>query len=200
MKQLLPLSENRIGKVWNMDLYSLFKLLHIVAAVVWAGGGFALMLLAFRADRAGNVEGMLQAMGSIGQLGKRLFVPASLATLVFGLIMCTFWVGFRDLWVVIGLAGYATTFLVGTLIFQPTGDRMAAMIARDGVTPAALDQGRRILKVARFDYAVMFIIVADMVLKPTLSDVPVLSAMAVLFVAGAWAAFGSQRGVAVPAA
>lgn len=183
-----------------MDLYSLVKLLHVIASIAWVGGGFALMLLAIRADRAGNIDGLLQALRSIGEMGNRLFVPASLATLVFGLIMCTFWVGFGDLWIIIGLAGYATTFLVGTLIFQPTGDRMAAMIARDGVTPAALEQGRRILKVARFDYAVMLIIVADMVLKPTISDVSILLAMAVVLVAGAWAAFGSQRAAAVSAA
>ncbi|ODT07524.1 MAG: hypothetical protein ABS58_06820 [Mesorhizobium sp. SCN 65-20] len=179
-----------------MDVYSLVKFLHVVAAVAWAGGGFALMLVAFRADRAGNVEGMLQAMRAIGELGNKLFVPASLATLILGLVMCWFWVGFGELWIIIGLAGYATTFLVGTLIFQPTGDRMAAMIAKDGVTPAALEQGRRILKVARFDYAVMLVIVADMVFKPTLSDMPILAAMAAVFGLGLWAAFDGLRPVA----
>lgn len=183
-----------------MDVYSLVKFLHIVASVLWAGGGFVLMLLAVRADRAGNIDDMLQALRSIGELGNRLFAPMSLVTLVLGLIMCWFWVGFRDLWIMIGLAGYATTFLIGVRIFQPTGDRMAAMIAQDGVTPAALEQGRRILKVARFDYAVMLVIIADMVFKPTVSDLPVLAAMAVVLAAGAWAAFGTQRQVAVSAA
>ena len=183
-----------------MDFYSLVKFLHIVASVLWAGGGFALILLAIRADRAGNVDGMLQAMRSIGELGNRLFAPMSLVTLVLGLIMCWFWVGFGDLWIMIGLAGYATTFLIGVRIFQPTADRMAEMIARDGVTPAALEQGRHILKVARFDYAVMLVVIADMVFKPTLSDGSVLAAMAVVLAAGAWAAFGNQRQAATSAA
>ncbi|WP_269931404.1 DUF2269 family protein [Aminobacter sp. HY435] len=176
-----------------MDWYSLIKFLHVVAAVVWVGGGFALMLLAVRADRAGDTDGMLQVMRSVGELGNRLFMPASLVTLLLGLAMCWFWVGFSDLWIVIGLAGYATTFMIGTFVFKPTADRMAAIIARDGVTPAALDQGRRILKVARFDYAMMLVIVADMVLKPTLSDGPILGAMAVVFIAGLWAAFDGLR-------
>lgn len=183
-----------------MDSYSLVKFLHIVASVLWAGGGFTLILLAIRADRAGNVDGMLQAMGSIGELGNRLFAPMSLVTLVLGLVMCGFWVGFGDLWIIIGLAGYATTFLIGVLIFQPTAQRMGEMIARDGVTPAALEQGRRILKVARFDYAVMLVVFADMVFKPTLSDVSVLVAMAVVLAAGAWAAFGNQRQAVASAA
>lgn len=177
----------------EMDLYSLVKLLHVVAAVLWVGGGFALMLLAARADRAGDTQGMLQVMRSVGELGNRLFMPASLVTLLLGLVMCWFWVGFRDLWIVIGLAGYATTFLVGTLVFKPSADRMSALIAREGVTPAVLDQGRRILKVARFDYAVMLVIVADMVLKPTAADVPILLAMAAVLGLGLWAAFDGLR-------
>ena len=79
---------------------------------------------------------MLQWLRAIGELGNRLFAPMSLVTLALGLIMCWFWVGFSDLWIMIGLAGYATTFLIGVRIFQPTGERMAAMIAQDGVTPA----------------------------------------------------------------
>jgi len=126
-----------------MDWYALVKFLHIACAVVWLGGGFTLMLLAVRADRAGNVDSMLQAMRATGELGNRLFAPLSLLTLAFGLILCGVWVGFSDLWVVIGLAGYAVTFSVGMLVFKPTADRMARIIARDGVTPAALAQGQR---------------------------------------------------------
>ncbi|TJV28319.1 MAG: hypothetical protein E5X87_35395, partial [Mesorhizobium sp.] len=95
-------------------------------------------------------------------------------TLAFGLIMCGFWVGFSDLWILIGLAGYATTFCIGMFVFKPTADRMAGMIAKDGVTPAALAQGQRILSAARLDYSVMLVIIADMVLKPTLNDVTIL--------------------------
>ena len=62
-----------------MDWYSIVKFLHVAAAVLWVGGGFALMLLAVRADLAGNVERTLNAMGAIGELGNRLFMPASAA-------------------------------------------------------------------------------------------------------------------------
>ena len=62
---------------------------------------------------------------------------------------------------------------------------MGEIIARDGMTPAVLDVGRRILRVARFDYTVMLIVVADMVLKPTSGDTGILAAMVVLLVIGA---------------
>ena len=53
--------------------------------------------------------------------------------------------------------------------------------------------GRRILKVARFDYSVMLIVVADMVLKPTSGDTGILAAMAVVLMLGVVAAFGPSR-------
>ena len=84
-------------------------------------------------------------------------------------------------------------FVVGTLIFKPTADRMGAMIARDGVTPAVLAEGRKVLKAARFDYSVMFVVVADMVLKPTSGDTGILAAMALVLLFGAAGAFGTWR-------
>ncbi|MER8760980.1 DUF2269 family protein [Mesorhizobium sp. M0968] len=176
-----------------MDWYSAVKFLHIVSAILWVGGGFTLMLLAVRADRAGNVEGMLQAMCATGELGNRFFAPMSMLTLLFGLIMCGFWVGFSDLWVLIGLAGYATTFCIGMFIFKPTADRMAGMIAKDGVTPAVLAQGQRVLSAARFDYSVMLVIIADMVLKPTLHDITILGCMALVLATGIALALGRTR-------
>lgn len=175
-----------------MDWYSLVKFLHVVAAVIWVGGGFIIMLMAVRADRAGDIDGTLVAMRAAGELGASLMVPASLLTLLTGLTMCWFWVGFTELWVLIGLAGFTATFLVGILVFKPTGDRLSALIAEQGPTPAAMAEGRRILKVARFDYAIMFVIVAAMVLKPSASDVAILTVMAAVLIAGAAAAFGSR--------
>ncbi|RVD27658.1 MULTISPECIES: DUF2269 family protein [unclassified Mesorhizobium] len=176
-----------------MDWYSIVKFLHVVSATLWVGGGFALFLLGLLAERAGNVEGKLQAMRATGQLGNRYFAPMSMLTLLFGLIMCAFWVGFSDLWILIGLAGYATTFSIGMFVFKPSADRMADMIAKDGVTPAVLAVGQRIISAARFDYSVMLVVIADMVLKPTVHDIAILAGMALVAAAGAMLAFGRSR-------
>ena len=121
------------------------------------------------------------------------FAPMSMLTLVLGLIMCGFWVGFTDLWIVIGLVGYATTFSIGMLVFKPTGERIGAMIAEQGVTPAVLAIGRRMMRWARLDYAVMLVIIADMVLKPTAHDIGILAGMVLVVVVGATLAFGGNR-------
>jgi uncharacterized membrane protein len=185
-----------------MDWYAIVKFCHVVSAVVWVGGGFALMLLALRAERANNIEAMLVAMRATGELANRLFVPMSLLTFAFGFILCWFWVGFSDLWVVIGLAGYFTTFAIGMTVFCPTAAKMGGLIAEQGVTPRVLALGQRMLRFARLDYSVMLIIVADMVLKPTAADETVLAGMALVLAAGlamALGVIGSRRLTPAPA-
>ena len=176
-----------------MDWYSIVKFLHVVTAILWVGGGFVLFLLGVLAERAGNIEEKLQAMRASGQLGGRFFAPMSMLTLIFGLIMCSFWVGFSDLWIIIGLVGYATTFSIGMFIFKPTGERMGAMIAKDGITPAVLAIGQRMMSAARFDYAVMLVVIADMVFKPSVHDIGILAGMVLVVVVGATLALGVDR-------
>ena len=42
---------------------------------------------------------------------------------------------FDQLWVLLGLAGFAATFLTGLLVIKPESERIAADLARDGMTP-----------------------------------------------------------------
>jgi uncharacterized membrane protein len=174
-----------------MDWYLIVKFLHVMMALIWVGGGFAMMVNGTLADRAGDDEATMRAIRLSSDLGGLLMMPSSLLTLVSGLVMCWFWIGFTDLWIIIGLAGYAATFLIGLLIFKPTSERLAATVERDGITPAALSDGRGMMKIARFDYAVMLVVVADMVMKPTSADTVVLTAMVLVLLVGAAAAFGS---------
>ena len=168
-----------------MDWYTILKFMHVATSTVWVGGGFLLALVAIRAERADDREAMLVNMRNTGALGNLVFVPAALLTLVFGLLMCWFWLGFSDLWILIGIAGYATTFAIGAGIMKPTSDRLTAIVEKEGMNAPALAIGRRMLQIAKFDYTVMLVIVAAMVLKPTLNDIVIVGAMAAVLVAGA---------------
>ena len=54
-------------------------------------------------------------LGHTNRLGPTYFVPASLAVFVFGVILViqSDFYGFDQLWIVLGLVGYALTFLTG---------------------------------------------------------------------------------------
>ncbi|ESY50870.1 MULTISPECIES: DUF2269 family protein [unclassified Mesorhizobium] len=174
-----------------MDWYSLFKFLHVMAAILWLGGGFAMLLVSILADRAGDDETLMVMLRTTDKLGLRLFVPASIATLASGLVLTSLWTGFSDLWVVIGLCGYAAAFLTGILVLKPSFEKLAAMLAADGMTPAAIAFGRRMIRIVKFDFVIMIVVVADMVLKPTAHDIATLGAMAVVVVGGASLTFAS---------
>ena len=70
-------------------------------------------------------------------------------------------------WVVAGLVGFASTFLTGLLFLSPQTKKVNVMAAEHGaehqLTQAAV---KKLLLVARFDVAVLLLVVADMAAKP----------------------------------
>jgi hypothetical protein len=133
--------------------------------------------------RAKGDVAVLHGLETMNGLGKVWFIPASLLTLVFGAIATTLGGMWGDLWVLLGLAGFASTFLTGLLIIEPRGRQVAAMLEA-GRTDEAVAAGRKLLDVAKFDYTVMLVIVADMVLKPHWGELLTIGVFAAAVVAG----------------
>ena len=68
---------------------------------------------------------------------------------------------------VVGLIGYAMTMFTGIAVLSPQAKRITELAASKGPTaPETLAAIRRIMLVARFDVAVLLVVVADMVTKP----------------------------------
>jgi uncharacterized membrane protein len=175
-----------------MSLYELLLFLHILAAIVWIGSGTLLNVLAYRARSANDNEALGRIASEAAGLSNKLFLPASLATLVFGvLVVIEGDLSFGDLWVVLGLVGIAATIVTGAAIIGPRSGEISGMLERDGVTPEAGTKITQLLTLGRIDLVVLYLVVADMVLKPTGDDVGVLIAMAVILIA-AIAFFTSQ--------
>jgi uncharacterized membrane protein len=166
-----------------MSYYEILLFLHIATAIVWLGSGFFLQLLVFRAESAGDT-GLTRGIASnSGWMAQRVFIPASLAVLILGILLTIEgpW-SFGDLWIVLGLAGYAVSFLIGILFQEPQGKRIhTAMEAGDQGRAAFLI--RQINAVARVELVVLFLVVGVMALKPTGDDTGTLIVGAALLVA-----------------
>jgi uncharacterized membrane protein len=157
-----------------MSYYEVLLFLHIAAAVVWLGSGFFLQALVVRAAREDD-DGLMQGLASSsGWLAQRIFIPASLVVLVVGILLTIEgpW-SFGDLWIVLGLAGYAFSFLVGILFLEPEGKRIAAAMEAGDQARAGFHVGR-INTVSRIELVVLYLVVAVMALKPTGDDVGTL--------------------------
>jgi uncharacterized membrane protein len=174
-----------------MDAYSIFKFLHIAAAMAWVGGGVTIFAMAIFAERAKDDAELMRILGSIGILANRWFVPSSLLTLVFGIVMAFLGGLWGELWVILGLAGFAATFVTGHFVARVKAMK-AGQLMGEGKLAEAAAVGRQLMQVAKFDYTMLFLVVADMVFKPHWTDYltlgifgAVLVVAAVIFLPGA---------------
>ena len=159
-----------------VTLYDLLLALHVIAAIVWLGAGLLITVLLTLARRDGEPEREAGYHRDVDQLAPILFIPASLATFVFGLLAAL--EGNWDLgqaWIIIGLAGWLASFGVGILYFKPESEKIAALQAEGGEGRAeASRRSARMTAVDRVQVSTLFLVVAAMVIKPTGEDVGLL--------------------------
>jgi hypothetical protein len=156
-----------------MTRYQLFLFLHILCVIVWVGAGTTLGLLWFHPDRE-----LRQRIAPLGEwLGPRLFAPAALGALVFGLLLVHegHWT-FRPLFVQLGLVAFAVSFVVNAGVRAPLSRTLAHQPQRLAGVLSAL---------SRFELSVLYLTVADMVLKPDGSDTAFIVVAAMILAATA---------------
>jgi uncharacterized membrane protein len=148
--------------------FNVYKMIHVVAAVVWVGGGATLVVLALLTERENDPRALAALGEKVEFIATRVFIPSSLVVLLFGILMMMKGdLDWGQFWVVAGLVGFAATFLTGIAFLQPQTKKFDALVEDRGVdapeTQAAL---RKLLLVARFDVAMLLLVVADMTAKP----------------------------------
>jgi uncharacterized membrane protein len=153
---------------WYGNWYALFRVTHVVVAVFWVGGGLLLTVLGLKAETSSDPNEIVTLARWAAWVGERLFAPAGGIVFAMGIAMMinTDW-GWGKFWVVVGLIGYALTMFTGMAVLSPQAKRIAELSESKGTTaPETLAAIRRILLIARFDVAVLLVVVADMVTKP----------------------------------
>lgn len=164
-----------------MDWYALFKFLHVLAAIIWIGGAFIMLVFGINAVRQGDNAQLVGVASQMGWAAERVYVPASMATVLLGIIVATIGSMWGQLWVVLGLVGMAITMALGILVLTPRAKKLAGAVASPATTAVARD----LVTLVKFDCAALFVVVADMVLKPGSGDWVLLVVMAVVVVAAA---------------
>ena len=166
-----------------MDWYLTLKFLHVASVVIWIGSAFIMVMLGVRADRARDDAAIVAVVRQVAWAAERIYVPASISTLVFGLLLAWFGSLWSNLWVILGLVGVAATVGLGVAVLTPLAKKVEAGFKAEGVSPNVVATCREILTIAKFDLVLLFTIIADMVLKPSGSDWPVLLLMVLVLAA-----------------
>ena len=148
--------------------YFTFKAVHVGFAVIWIGGGFLLTVLGLIAERQNDPQQMAVVARQAAMVGEKLFSPAAGIVLLAGIAMMINinW-GWGHFWVTAGLVGFAASFVTGIAVLAPRSRRLDELMRTAGPhapeTQAAI---KSILLIARFDMAVLLLVVVDMVVKP----------------------------------
>lgn len=147
-----------------MTLFETLKFLHVIAAIVWLGGGILQTILVWRVRRADHSH-RLGLARDMKALGDKMFGAATLAVLLFGVWMVlerpAF--AFGDTWIVIGLVGILISGAIGGVFFAPQGKVLLGKLESGEAADAVL---RNISRVALIDQAILLVVVWAMVAKP----------------------------------
>ncbi len=178
-----------------MDFALLIKFTHVSAAMVWLGGGLAMILAAALMGPNARPDQIMSVVRMVALIGPRLLMPASIATLLTGLWLAIYGGYGWPAWLVLGLAGIAFTAAFGALLLGPTSERAVRTATRQG-DAAAMTDARALIRYGRFDYVVQFAIVFLMVVKPDWSEVQLLATLGLAVLAGAVLTLRPARGPA----
>ena len=147
-----------------VDEYTVVKSLHVLAASLWVGVGFAVNIAMVLAARSGEPANMLAAMRFAKFLGKYVFSSLSLITLIFGIWLTESFYSWDLLWIQLGMVGLVISTAIGILYLGP---KAAAGIAgmESGSPPPP---GRNWVPiVARLNLLLVAAVLVLMIIRPT---------------------------------
>jgi uncharacterized membrane protein len=151
-----------------VSTYTVLKTIHILATVVWVGGGLILVMLIARARRANDGGTLVTLIKQVEFVGPRIFAASGGILVITGIWMVLNADLPWDLWVILGLVGWAATFVTGNFFLGPTSKKLDAALEQRGQDdPGARALMDRLLNVARVDQVVLVLVIVDMVIKPT---------------------------------
>jgi uncharacterized membrane protein len=148
--------------------YDAFLTVHILFVVVWIGGGLFLTIFGLMAERSRDSAQIAQITKMAAFAGERIFSPAAIVVLAMGIAMVlNADIGFNHFWLVFGLLGFASTFVIGIGLLAPRAKKLEVLLHEKGPDdPESQAAISTILLIARVDMAVLALVIVDMVTKP----------------------------------
>jgi hypothetical protein len=152
-----------------MTRYDLWVFLHVSSVIVWLGAGTTLSLIVLYAQRARDPV-LLERLGAItGWLGPRVFAPASLGALAFGIVAARSGDWPDSLWIELGISAFAISFLLNVGVRLP----LVWRIRRGATDP--IRAARVLRSLAMVELTMLYLTVGDMVAKPSGADTGTLA-------------------------
>lgn len=142
-------------------LYTSFKFIHVVGAIVWVGGSLVLAMTTIRFLREEGSSDVTPLVRQNAFVGQYALGPSAAVTLLAGIMLMVVGKWPPTLWIVWGLLGLLISGALGAGVLQ----RELGKVAAGG---DAREAGARMGRIAAVNFLVLVSVVAAMVFKPTL--------------------------------
>ena len=151
-----------------MDEYGLLLFLHVLGAVLWAGGVAIYYVLIERMNSVQDRTSLRGLLEHLEKIGFAYFMPVSITTLLAGifLVIRGEW-DWSEPFVMVGLIGIVITIVVGAVLSTPREKALMEALNRPEATDAEVRQAFSAVRViARVDLGLLLIVIFFMTVKP----------------------------------
>jgi uncharacterized membrane protein len=149
--------------------YTVLLTVHVIAAVLWVGGGTMLHVFGTLAMKSGDRARMNQYCIDSAWIGPRMFAPLSLTLLVMGFLLVNE-VNYDQsaLWIILAEIGWVISFLIGILYYPRSDKARVAVIEAEGLEGAGfLANYRQMMRISQIELLILLLVIVDMTIKPT---------------------------------
>lgn len=149
-----------------MSWYELWLFLHVVGAILWAGGAVAVQAFGILAKRSGDPAQTAVLGRNTAWMATRVFMPASALVLASGVLLTEEgnW-SWSEPFVLLGLVGWALVAGAGFGYVGPRMRELGTRMASEGPSPELVAGVGRLVVLARLLVLVLFVVVFLMVVK-----------------------------------
>ena len=151
-------------------MYDFLLTVHVLAAVMWVGGGVSLQGIARRIQKSGDRPALLAFLGVAGPFTAVFYAALSVILLVAGIFLVDeAGYEFSQAWIGIGLAAWVFSFIVGVGYYGRQGKKIGQLAESEGPQGEGLDAAmKQYLLVNVVELAILLLAVVDMTTKPGL--------------------------------
>lgn len=151
-------------------MYEFLLTIHVLAAIIWLGGGIAMHILGQRVLKRGDSEEIFKFSNEVNTVALRLYAPTSLILLIAGVLLVNeAGYEFSQLWITLGFLGWGFSFLVGIGYYGPQDKKLQALVAAEGPNaPGVAQNVRQALMVNSVEILILVGVVVAMTTKPGL--------------------------------
>ena len=151
-------------------MYDFLLTIHVLAAILWVGGGVTIHILFRRALRLTDPRATHERVRELEWVGQRFYPAFSLFLLIAGILLVTRDEGgfeFSDTFVQLGLTGWVISFLIGIGFYEREGKKRTALVESEGPeSPSVTASIQRTAMVNSFELLILLLVVVDMTTKP----------------------------------